>query len=174
MTPVLRKASKYSQTAVTISLPKGLLRQIDARADRLNIPRSQYLALLARRDILIGGSLTLSPADASNPPKQIVLTDEVIEFLKLAIPALIEHEQALKKAGMDKPPELELEVPESLADKEFWLEIWDQLEEILDYKWIESEHAGFDIGMDRGIREWLHKHFTAWAAANPPNGRGSA
>jgi len=51
----LRKASKYSQTAVTISLPKGLLRQIDARADRLNIPRSQYLALLARRDILIGG-----------------------------------------------------------------------------------------------------------------------
>jgi hypothetical protein len=25
-----------------------------------------------------------------------------------------------------------------------------------------------DIGMDRGIREWLHKHYTAWAAAHPP------
>ena len=125
--PVLRKASKYSQTAVTISLPKSLLRQIDARADRLNIPRSQYLALIARRDIRIGGSLTLSPSDAASPPKQIDLNAEVVDFLKLAIPALLEHEQALKKAGMDRPPELDLEVPDSLADKEFWLEIWDQL-----------------------------------------------
>ena len=163
---VLRKASKYSQTAVTISLPKALLRQIDARADRLGIPRSQYLALIARRDILIGGSLTLSPADAANPPKQIVLTDEVIEFLKLAIPALIEHEQALKNPSAQTPP-LELEVPESLADKAFWLDVLDELEEILEYKWLESERAGFDIGMDRAIREWLHKHYTAWAAAHP-------
>jgi len=30
---------------------------------------------------------------------------------------------------------------------------------------MESRHAGFDIGMDRAIREWLHKHYTAWAAA---------
>lgn len=148
-------------------MPKALLRQIDARADRLGIPRSQYLALIARRDILIGGSLTLSPADAAHPPRQIVLTDEVIEFLKLAIPALIEHEQALKNPGGQTPP-LELEIPESLADKAFWLDVWDELEEILDYKWIESERAGFDIGMDRGIREWLHKHYTAWAAAHPP------
>jgi hypothetical protein len=163
----MRKASKYTQTAVSISLPKELLRQIDARADRLGIPRSQYLALIARRDILIGGSLTLSPADTGHPPRQIVLTDEVIEFLKLAIPALIEHEQVLKNPG-GQSRSLELEIPESLADKAFWLDVWDQLEEILDYKWIESERAGFDIGMDRGIREWLHKHYTAWAAAHPP------
>jgi hypothetical protein len=163
----LRKASKYSQTAVTISLPKTLLRQIDARADRLGIPRSQYMALIARRDILIGGSLTLSPADAGNPPRQIDLTDEVIEFLKLAIPALIEHEQALRNHNTQTPP-LELEVPESLADKGFWLDVLDELDEILEYKWLESERAGFDIGMDRGIREWLHKHYTAWAAAHPP------
>jgi len=167
MSPVLRKASKYSQTAVTISLPKGLLRQIDARADRLNIPRSQYLALLARRDILIGGSLTLSPADAGSPPRQIDLSAEVIEFLKLALPALIEQEQALKNPDTNTPP-LDLEAPESLADKEFWLDVLDELDEILKYKWIESERAGFDIGMDRAIREWLHNHFTAWAAAHPP------
>jgi hypothetical protein len=144
-----------------------LLREIDARADRLGIPRSQYLALIARRDILIGGSLTLADADSAHPPKQIVHTDEVVEFLKLALPALIEHEQALKNAG-PQPPPLDLEIPESLSDKAFWLDVLDQLDEILNYKWIESERAGFDIGMDRGIREWLHKHYTAWAAAHPP------
>lgn len=169
----MRKASKYSQTAVTISLPKSLLRQIDARADRLNIPRSQYLALIARRDIRIGGSLTLSPADAASPPKQIDVTTEVAEFLKLAIPAFLEHEQALKNPDAH-PPSLELEVPESLADKEFWIDVWDQLDEILKYKWIESQQAGFDIGMDRGIREWLHKHFTAWAAAHPQEDVGAS
>ena len=30
----------------------------------------------------------------------------------------------------------------------------------------ESRRAGFGIGMDRGIREWLHKHHTAWAASH--------
>ena len=152
---------------MSISLPKALLRQIDARAERLGIPRSQYLALIARRDILIGGSLTLSDADPAHPPKQIVLTDEIIEFLKLAIPALIEHEQALKNAGSQAPP-LDLEIPQLLAENDFWLDVRDQGDEILKYKWIESEGAGFDIGIDRGIREWLHKHYTAWAAAHPP------
>ena len=32
----------------------------------------------------------------------------------------------------------------------------------------ESQHAGFDIGMDRAIREWLDKHYTAGAAAHRP------
>ena len=44
----------------------------------------------------------------------------------------------------------------------------DELDEILEYKWLESERAGFDIGMDRSIREWLHKHYVASAAAHPP------
>jgi hypothetical protein len=110
---------------------------------------------------------TLSPADAGSPPRQIDLSAEVIEFLKLALPALIEQEQALKNPDTNTPP-LNLEAPEPLADKEFWLDVLDELDEILKYKWIESERAGFDIGMDRGIREWLYKHFTAWAAAHPP------
>jgi len=29
-----------------------------------------------------------------------------------------------------RPPPLELEIPESLADKAFWLDVWDELEEI--------------------------------------------
>lgn len=37
-----------------------------------------------------------------------------------------------------------------------------QLEEIKKYKWIESEKAGKDIGMERAAREWMAKHFPEW------------
>ena len=39
---------------------------------------------------------------------------------------------------------------------------------------IESNNAGFDIGMDRGIREWLRKYYPAWAAAHPPRRKTSS
>ena len=150
-------------TAVSISLPTALLRQIDERADQLGIPRSQYLALLARNDIVTGGPLTLSAPDANHAPRQIDLTAEVIEFLKFALPALIQHEQVVKESPTKTPP-LDLEPPEALAEKAFWLGVMDELDEILEYKWLESEKAGYDIGMDRAIREWLHQHYTAWKA----------
>ena len=163
----MRKASKYSLTSVSVSLPTALLRQIDVRADQLGIPRSQYLALLARKDIVTGGPLTLPAPDANQNPKQIDLSAEVIEFLKIAIPALIEHEQVIKESSTKTPP-LELEPPEALAEKAFWLDVLDELDEILEYKWLQSEQVGYDIGMDRAIREWLFKHYTAWAVAHPP------
>lgn len=37
-----------------------------------------------------------------------------------------------------------------------------QLEEINKYKWIESEKAGKDIGMERATREWMAKYFPQW------------
>lgn len=37
-----------------------------------------------------------------------------------------------------------------------------QLEEINKYKWIESEKAGKDIGMERATREWMAKCFPQW------------
>lgn len=40
--------------------------------------------------------------------------------------------------------------------------IQSQLEEINKYKWIESEKAGRDIGMERATREWMAKHFPEW------------
>jgi len=40
-----------------------------------------------------------------------------------------------------------------------------QQEEIIKYKWIESEKAGKDIGWERARQEWLDKHFPAWKDA---------
>ncbi|OHD56887.1 MAG: hypothetical protein A2014_09165 [Spirochaetes bacterium GWF1_49_6] len=36
------------------------------------------------------------------------------------------------------------------------------IKEILDYKWLESEKAGHDIGMSRAAREWINSYYDEW------------
>ncbi len=38
--------------------------------------------------------------------------------------------------------------------------------EIQRYKWIESEMAGYDIGMERASRDWMERHAAAWLKAH--------
>ena len=38
-------------------------------------------------------------------------------------------------------------------------------EEILKHKWIESEKAGFDIGFERALTDWIIKHRSKWRKA---------
>ena len=35
-------------------------------------------------------------------------------------------------------------------------------EEILKHKWIESEKAGYDIGFERALTDWIVKHRSKW------------
>jgi hypothetical protein len=35
-------------------------------------------------------------------------------------------------------------------------------EEILRHKWIESEKAGYDIGFERALLDWIVKHRANW------------
>ena len=49
-------------------------------------------------------------------------------------------------------------VKESLLYKEFLAE----REEILRHKWIESEKAGFDVGFEKALLDWLVKHRPEW------------
>jgi hypothetical protein len=35
-------------------------------------------------------------------------------------------------------------------------------EEILKHKWIESERAGYDIGFERALTDWIMKHRSKW------------
>ena len=157
------KERSKGQTAVCISLSKAQLAEIDARAAALNLSRSQYLALVARKDIMRGGPLLIPSPDAAKPPRQVDLTAEAIGFLKIAIPALEEYERH-REAGTNPEPPV-LEPPESLADSGLWQYFLDERDEILEYKWIESEKERQDIGIDRAIREWLWKHHALWAAA---------
>jgi hypothetical protein len=38
-------------------------------------------------------------------------------------------------------------------------------EEILRHKWIESEKAGYDIGFERALTDWILKHRSKWRRA---------
>jgi hypothetical protein len=153
------KPRSKDQTAVSISLSKGLLAEIDARAKALGLARSQYLAQIARDNIDKGGPLVIPAADATQLPRIVDRKAEVIEFLKIA---LTEFESCQnQKSAVPEPPE-------PLAETELWLRFVDELDEISRHKWIESQKAGNDIGAERAIREWLQKHHALWAAAQEP------
>lgn len=49
-------------------------------------------------------------------------------------------------------------VKESILYKEFLAE----REEILRHKWIESERAGYDIGFERALLDWIVRHRNDW------------
>jgi hypothetical protein len=51
-------------------------------------------------------------------------------------------------------------VKNSVLYKEFSAE----REEILSHKWIESEKAGYDIGFERALVDWILKYRSAWRA----------
>jgi len=60
---------------------------------------------------------------------------------------------------MERPTENGAElVKNSVLYKEFLAE----REEILRHKWIESEKAGYDIGFERALLDWIVKHRSAW------------
>jgi hypothetical protein len=40
-------------------------------------------------------------------------------------------------------------------------------EEILKHKWIESEKAGHDIGFEKALTDWIHKHSSNWRKSRP-------
>ena len=41
-------------------------------------------------------------------------------------------------------------------------------EEILKHKWIESEKAGYDIGFEQALTDWIIKHRSKWRKARQP------
>jgi hypothetical protein len=49
----------------------------------------------------------------------------------------------------------------SLLYREFQAE----REEVLRHKWIESEKAGHDIGLERAMTDWILKHRSQWLKA---------
>jgi len=58
------------QTAISVSMKRSLLSQVDSRARALGLNRSQYLAQLARQDIAAKGALVLKEEQVpkSHPP----------------------------------------------------------------------------------------------------------
>jgi hypothetical protein len=95
---------------------------------------------------------------------------EIAQFLELAVPALADYQ---RRRDDPQATAVEPEVPETLAENQFWNDFLDERDEILRLKWIESQKAGRDIGYERAIQLWL-KHRPEWRLAHtaptPPLG----
>lgn len=154
---------KERSSAISISLPTELLEQIDKRAASLGLARSQYLALLASNDLRVLGPLIINSRMAK-PTQQVELAPEAYDFLLAAIPALVNFEKRLtgKEIDTDLP-----EPPPSVTVTALWQEFLDRRQEILKHKWIESQKAGYDIGIEQAIRDWMAKYSSEWANYHP-------
>ena len=49
-----------------------------------------------------------------------------------------------------------------LKNSSLYREFQAEREEILRHKWIESEKAGYDIGFERALTDWIIKHRAKW------------
>jgi len=51
---------------------------------------------------------------------------------------------------------------EMLRNSTLYKEFQAERDEILRHKWIESEKAGYDIGFERALTDWIIKHRARW------------
>lgn len=62
-------------------------------------------------------------------------------------------------------------VPMNTPDTKFYTksslyqEFLAEREEILRYKWLESERLGYDIGFEKALLDWIRKHREKWRAS---------
>jgi hypothetical protein len=49
-----------------------------------------------------------------------------------------------------------------LKSSSLYREFQAEREEIMRHKWLESEKAGFDIGFERALTDWIVKHRAKW------------
>ena len=50
----------------------------------------------------------------------------------------------------------------SLINHNLYSEFLAERDEVLRHKWIESEKAGYDIGFDKALMEWIIRHRKEW------------
>ena len=51
---------------------------------------------------------------------------------------------------------------EIVMNSALYQEFLAEREEILRHKWLESEKAGYDIGFERALLDWIVKHRSNW------------
>ncbi len=61
-----------------------------------------------------------------------------------------------------------------LKNSTLYKEFQAEREEILRHKWIESEKAGYDIGFERALTDWIIKHRAKWRKGRSGGSGGSS
>lgn len=57
---------------------------------------------------------------------------------------------------------------ELLRNSTLYREFQAEREEILKHKWIESEKAGYDVGFEHALTDWIVKHRGKWRKHRQP------
>ena len=57
---------------------------------------------------------------------------------------------------------------ELLRNSSLYREFQAEREEILKHKWLESEKAGYDIGFERALTDWIVRHRSKWRTSRKP------
>lgn len=65
----------------------------------------------------------------------------------------------MNKTRKDRPDE------DFIKQSSLYQEFLAEREEILKYKWLESEKAGYDIGFERALLDWIRKYRDNWRAS---------
>jgi len=66
---------------------------------------------------------------------------------------------------LSEKPELNTESKQIVMNSALYREFLAEREEILRHKWLESEKAGYDIGFERALLDWIVKHRSNWRKA---------
>lgn len=72
------------------------------------------------------------------------------------------HKADLNYLDMSNAAKVSSIANDLLKNSSLYREFQAEREEILRHKWIESEKAGYDIGFERALTDWIIKHRSAW------------
>ncbi len=68
----------------------------------------------------------------------------------------------MKSTTLPIPQSAGADQPEIFKKSALYKEFLAEREEILCHKWLESEKAGYDIGFERALLDWIVRHRSAW------------
>lgn len=66
---------------------------------------------------------------------------------------------------MDNQSDDDMAHSEIITRSSLYQEFLAERDEILKHKWLESEKAGYDIGFERALLDWIRKHRDKWRAS---------
>ena len=64
--------------------------------------------------------------------------------------------------GNDDLKSTKIQGDSTLRNSSLYREFLAERDEIMKHKWIESEKAGYDIGFERALLDWIRNHREQW------------
>ena len=64
--------------------------------------------------------------------------------------------------GNDDLKSTKIQGDSTLRNSSLYREFLAERDEIMKHKWIESEKAGYDIGFERALLDWIRNHRDEW------------